>query len=91
MERCFYGGELLQDVATDLGVTEARVSQIRTEAVTMMRAWLATQFDGVPAVPEQTPGARRRGAYLTAMQSHLPQDRCRRALAVGGPVTARSA
>lgn len=90
VERCYYGGELLQEIATSLGVTEARVSQIRTEALTMMRAWMATQFDGVPEVPERTPGSRRRRAYLATMESHPARDRCLRALDAS-PVTAQTA
>lgn len=80
VERCFFGGELLQDIATSLGVTEARVSQIRTEAITAMRAWVATRYDGVPAVAANAPGARRRASYLASMQAHTTWDQCLRAM-----------
>ena len=65
--RHFFQDHLLQDIAADLGVTEARVSQIRSEAINAMRAYLGTEFDGVPEVPEAAPGRRRRAAYLEAM------------------------
>lgn len=76
VERYFYGGELLQDIATTLRVTEARVSQIRTEAIAAMRAWIGTMYDGVPAVPADAPGSRRRAVYLASMQAHASWDRC---------------
>ncbi len=68
--RHFFGDDLLQDIAADLGVTEARVSQIRSEAINAIRAYLGTEFDGVPDVPETAPGRRRRAAYLATMQQH---------------------
>lgn len=66
--RHFFQDDLLQDIAADLGVTEARVSQIRSEAINAIRAYLGTEFEGVPEVPESAPGRRRRAAYLAAMQ-----------------------
>lgn len=66
--RHFFHDDLLQDIAADLGVTEARVSQIRSEAINAIRAYLGTEFEGVPEVPESAPGRRRRAAYLSTMQ-----------------------
>ncbi len=66
--RHFFQDDLLQDIAADLGVTEARVSQIRSEAINAIRAYMGTEFDGVPEVPDAAPGRRRRAAYLTTMQ-----------------------
>lgn len=76
VQRYYFGGELLQDIATTLGVTEARVSQICSEALTAMRAWMATRFEGVPEVASNAPGARRRAAYLASMQSHTTWQSC---------------
>jgi len=76
VQRYFLDGELLQDIAATLGVTEARVSQIRAEAVAAMRAWMATRFEGVPAVAAGTPGARRRASYLATMQAHATWNTC---------------
>lgn len=59
-----FGGRLLRDIADDLGVTEARTSQLRHEALHALQAYFGTAFDGVPAVPENAPGKRRRVAYV---------------------------
>lgn len=69
VERYYFRGELLRDIADSLGVTEARVSQIRSEALTAMRAYFGTAFEGVPAVPGDAPGLRRRAAYVATMST----------------------
>ena len=60
-----FEGRLLRDIALDLGVTEARASQLRHEALHALQAYFGTAFDGVPAVPDNAPGKRRRAAYVT--------------------------
>lgn len=67
VERYFFRGELLRDIAESLGVTEARVSQIRGEALNAVRAYFATTFDGVPPVPAGAPGVRQRAAYVATV------------------------
>ena len=67
IERYYFSGELLRDIADSLGVTEARASQIRSEALTAMRAYFGTAFEGVPAVATDAPGLRRRAAYVATM------------------------
>jgi RNA polymerase sigma factor for flagellar operon FliA len=74
VERYFFHGELLQDIAESLGVTQSRASQIRSEAVSAMRAWCATVYDGVPEVPHGTPGSRRRASYVTRMTEQSTWD-----------------
>lgn len=69
VQRYYFGGELLRDIADSLGVTEARVSQIRSEALTAMRAYFGTAFDGVPEVAGNTPGLRRRAAYVAEVSA----------------------
>lgn len=64
VERYYFGGEYLRDIADSMGVTEARVSQIRSEALNAMRALFGEQFDGVPSVPENAPGRRARTAFV---------------------------
>ena len=64
VRRYYYGGELLQEIAADLGVTEARISQINSEAIATLRRFFATIYEGVPEVDERTPGKRSRAAYL---------------------------
>lgn len=70
VERYFFGGELLRDIAESLGVTEARVSQIRSEALNAIRAYFATTFDEVTPVPAGAPGVRQRAAYVAAVSAH---------------------
>lgn len=64
VERYFFDGDLLRDIAADLGVTEARVSQIRSEALHAVQAYFASAHDEVPEVPASAPGMRRRAAYV---------------------------
>ncbi|TQL01646.1 sigma-70 family RNA polymerase sigma factor [Cellulomonas sp. SLBN-39] len=58
------------DVAAELGVTQSRISQLRTEALTLLRDGLNTAFDPdlVPA-PERPDGVaeRRRQGYFAAI------------------------
>jgi RNA polymerase sigma factor for flagellar operon FliA len=70
IERYYFNGELLRDIADSLGVTEARASQIRSEALTAMRAYFGTAFEGVPTVAADAPGLRRRAAYVAAVSAH---------------------
>ncbi|MFP4235829.1 MAG: sigma-70 family RNA polymerase sigma factor [Nitriliruptoraceae bacterium] len=68
-----FEGRLLRDIADDLGVTEARASQLRHEALHALQAYFGTSFEGVPAVPDSAPGKRRRAAYVAqvaAASSH---------------------
>lgn len=67
VSRSFVDGELLANIAHDMGLTEARVSQIRTEALVSLRAYFSTQYDGVTAENDDAPGKRARIAYLERM------------------------
>lgn len=60
-------GRLLVDISTDLDLTEARVSQLRIEGLHALQAYFATRFDGVPPVPPEAPGKRRRADYVARM------------------------
>ena len=64
-----FEGRLLRDIADDLGVTEARASQLRHEALHALQAYFGTTFDGVPEVPENAPGKRNRAAYVAQVAS----------------------
>jgi RNA polymerase sigma factor for flagellar operon FliA len=64
VERYYFRGDLLRDIADSLGVTEARASQIRSEALDAMRAYFGDAFDGVVPVAPKAPGIRRRAAYV---------------------------
>lgn len=80
VSRYYLYGDLLQDIADDLKVTEARVSQIRAEALASMRSYFATLYEGLPDVDDSAPGKRARAAYLsvlsenTTWRSRLEQD-----------------
>ena len=65
-----FEGRLLRDIADDLGVTEARASQLRHEALHALQAFFATSFDQVPPVPESAPGKRRRAAYVAQVSAN---------------------
>ncbi len=69
VSRYYLEGDLLQDIADDMGLTEARVSQIRSEALASMRSFFATQYEGVEPAADSTPGKRARAAYLERMES----------------------
>ncbi len=67
--RYYLQGEMLQDIAATMGVSEARVSQIVSEAVNALRSYLGTQFEGVPRVAPNAPGKRQRGAYVSLVKT----------------------
>ncbi|MDG2114168.1 MAG: sigma-70 family RNA polymerase sigma factor [Actinomycetota bacterium] len=67
IHRYYLQGEMLQSIAESLAVTEARVSQIRAEAVNAMRSYFATLYDHVEEVPTDAPGRRSRAAYLATL------------------------
>lgn len=67
LRRCYFEGELLRDVADSMGVTEARVSQIRSEALNALRAYFAESFEGVAEVAASAPGVRRRATFAAAV------------------------
>lgn len=67
VRRYYFDGEYLRDIADGLGVTEARVSQIRSEALNAIRAYFHGEFDGVEAVDAGAPGRRARAAFVAAM------------------------
>jgi RNA polymerase sigma factor for flagellar operon FliA len=69
VERYYFRGELLRDIADSLGVTEARASQIRSEALDAMRAYFSGAFEGVMPVPPKAPGIRRRNTYVEELSS----------------------
>jgi len=66
--RYYLNGEMLQDIAADFDLTEARVSQIRAEGLLSIRAFFSTQYEGVEEVPTGAPGRRSRAAYLERME-----------------------
>jgi RNA polymerase sigma factor for flagellar operon FliA len=70
VQRYYLDGELLQDIADDLQVTQARVSQIRSEALTSLRAYFGTLYETTPEVNDASPGKRARASYLAQVSSN---------------------
>ncbi len=65
--RYYFRGDLLQTIAADMSLTEARVSQIRAEALLAIRSFFATVYDDVEPAPDSAPGKRARAAYVARM------------------------
>ncbi|MGY1741596.1 MULTISPECIES: sigma-70 family RNA polymerase sigma factor [unclassified Blastococcus] len=63
IERNFFGGESLTEIATDLGVTLSRVSQMRARALTLLHAAMSEVWEG-RAVPADG-GVRARNQQRT--------------------------
>jgi len=74
----FLEGRTSQELARFLGVTESRVSQLRSEALTMLKDGIEAQYAGPVAAPESSIGrvARRKAGYAAAIAEASPwQDR----------------
>ena len=67
----FLEGRTSQELARFLGVTESRVSQLRSEALQMLKEGIEAQYDrpGRPPVRPSPPGrvARRKAGYASAI------------------------
>ncbi len=66
----FLEGRTSQDLARFLGVTESRVSQLRSEALQMLKEGIEAQYTGqATADPDQSVGrvARRKASYASAI------------------------
>ncbi|MGQ7350702.1 sigma-70 family RNA polymerase sigma factor [Quadrisphaera oryzae] len=61
------------DMAAELGVTESRISQLRTEALGLMRDGMNASLEPTMVAPVERPGGvvdRRRQAYFAAVAAH---------------------
>lgn len=64
----FLEGRTSQDLARFLGVTESRISQIRSEAIQMLKEGIEAQYVGQAQRPEpRGRSARRKAAYVDAI------------------------
>ncbi len=83
----FLNGETSADLAERLGVTESRVSQMRTEALKLMRGGIEAQYQS-PAAASGTDSGRQayrqaayaaalaaRSSYASRLSSRLPSQR----------------
>ena len=84
VEQYFLGERPMAEIAGELGVTESRVSQLRAEALVLLRDGMNTHLDPERVVePERPDGvvARRRSAYyakvaaFAAASSAVPAQR----------------
>lgn len=64
----FFGGRSSLDLADELGVTESRISQLRSEAMEMLKEAIDGQY-APPDEPAVGRAARRRAAYVDAVGS----------------------
>jgi RNA polymerase sigma factor for flagellar operon FliA len=73
VEGYFFAERPMTELAEELGVTESRVSQMRAEALSLLRDALNTALEPDLVAPPANPGgcaARRREAYYAEVASH---------------------
>lgn len=76
VRRYYLDGELLAEIADDLGVTEARISQIRQEGLVALRAYFNQEFEGLAEeVPADAAGQRHRRSFLSSVADVTWRDR----------------
>jgi RNA polymerase sigma factor for flagellar operon FliA len=72
----FGEGREMKDLAEELGVTASRVSQLCSEAISLLREGISAQLDPEAAALEQEgTAARRRSAYVAAVGARAAQRR----------------
>jgi RNA polymerase sigma factor FliA len=71
VQQYFFEQRKMLDIADELGVTESRVSQLRSEALAMLRDGLRAQDDGAPKADQSSSRRRNtaRQAYCAAIAS----------------------
>jgi RNA polymerase sigma factor for flagellar operon FliA len=73
VEGYFFQERPMAEIAEELGVTESRISQLRAEAVTLLRGALNAALDPDLLTPHERPdgcAARRREAYYASVAAH---------------------
>lgn len=94
VEEYFLKQRKMADIAGELGVTESRVSQLRSEALAMLRAGMRACSDELPPPPPASSGRRRSGvaeAYCAAVAARSSLAHRLEATTVLGDVRPRSA
>lgn len=82
VEGYFLSERPMAEIATELGVTESRISQMRAEALVLLREVLDRAFEtAAPASTASGVVARRRTAYFAAVDARFTADRGRAASA----------
>ncbi len=64
----FLEGRSSLDLAELLGVTESRISQVRSEALAMLKDGIGAQYEGQSAVAATKRSAKRRDAFAAAVR-----------------------
>lgn len=85
IEQTFEHDRQVSDIAEELGVTQSRVSQLRTEALEMLRKGMTAHLEEESAGPAEAQGVaeRRRAAYVQevgAQAKQLEKERQRQAV-----------
>ena len=82
VEQYFLAERPMAEIAAELGVSESRVSQMRAEALVLLRAVLDRELEGRDLEPTPATGcaARRREAYYAAVAARHASGRERAAL-----------
>jgi RNA polymerase sigma factor FliA len=91
VERNFFGGESLTDIAADLGVTLSRVSQMRARALTLLHAAMSEVWEG-RSVPADG-GVRARNQqrlYVERVTGRAPAERPLPTIPAPRPAPARA-
>ena len=73
VEGYFFADRPMAEIAADLGVTESRISQLRAEAVTLLRGALTAALEPELVERHDRPqgcAARRKEAYYASVASH---------------------
>ena len=73
VEGYFFGERPMAEIAEELGVTESRISQLRAEAVALLRGALTRVLEPSMAEQHERPNgcaARRKEAYYASVASH---------------------
>jgi RNA polymerase sigma factor FliA len=68
----FFEERSMQDLADELGVSESRVSQLRAEALLLLKDGINSQLDPIAVAPEPRPNgrvARRKASYYASVAS----------------------
>ncbi len=68
VQRSYFEQHKMTDIAADLGITESRVSQLRSAAMTMLRSAMHNETRSTPETMSRRAGAERE-RYLYAVES----------------------
>ncbi len=94
VEQYFLGERPMTEIAKELGVTESRVSQLRAEALVLLRDGMNVHLDPERVAPAERPDgvvARRRSAYYAQVAALAGSSGARSAATGGRPDVNRTA